>query len=419
MTRRRLLALVGVGGVAYGAKLLFHIPGAPRLDELQLGAEGAALQRRVWEGLDPRWVLDTHVHLVGLGAGGTGCRVHPGATSLSSPVRYVRTRFYKGAAGISDDAQADQLYVARLVDLLEHHQGRALLLAFDEHYSPAGEAIPDRTEFYTPNDYVLRIASEHPQRFVPCGSIHPYRKDALDELERIAERGVIAIKWLPNAMGMDPASAVCQPFYERMAALGLVLISHAGEEQAVHAEEAQELGNPLRLRRPLDAGVRVVVAHCASLGQSQDLDAAPDASGARPHVSAYQLFRRLASDPRYQGRVFGDVSAMTQFNRSGAPLAETLRAAELHAALVNGSDYPLPAIDPLIRTRALVSAGYISAEERRGLNQLFAYNPLAFDFALKRCLRAPSPAGAHDPAGGSFPAAVFEAGRLFPRFRPA
>lgn len=418
LTRRRLLALAGLGGVAYGAKVLFVVPSAPRLDALELGAEGAALQAQVWEGIDPRWVLDTHVHLIGLGRGESGCYVHPGATSLRSPVRYVRTRFYKGAAGISDDASADQLFVQRLVDLMDHHRGRALLLAFDKHYSPQGVALDERTEFYTPNDYVLRIAGEHPERFVPCASIHPYRADALDELERVAEAGVIAVKWLPNAMGMDPLSAACQPFFERMAALGLVLISHAGEEQAVHAEEAQELGNPLRLRRPLDAGVRVVVAHCASLGKSQDLDAAPDASGAHPRVSSYELFRRLAADERYRGRVLGDVSAMTQFNRCGAPLAETLRDAALHPSLVNGSDYPLPAIDALIRTRGLVSAGYLTPAERRGINQLFAYNPLAFDFALKRCLRAPSAAGQHDPAGLRWPASVFESGRLFPRFRP-
>ena len=52
----------------------------------------------------------------------------------------------------------------------------------------------------------------------------------------------------------------------------LPLISHAGLERAVLGREAHDFGNPLRLRRALDAGVRVVVAHCASLGEDRDLD---------------------------------------------------------------------------------------------------------------------------------------------------
>lgn len=355
------------------------------------------------------------MHLIGLGVGGTGCRVHPGMTSLSSPTRYLKTRIYKGAAGIHDDSRADALYVERLVDLCRHHRGRALLLAFDQHYSEEGKVLDDSTEFYTPNDYVLKISAEYPELFVPCASIHPYRADALDELSRVAERGVVAVKWLPNAMGMDPLAERCQAFYERMAELKLVLISHAGEEQAVHAEEAQELGNPLRLRRALDAGVRVVVAHCASLGKNRDLDAPQDTSGKQPLRSAYRLFRRLAEEPRAKGLLYGDVSAMTQYNRSGAPLLETLRDPELHPRLLNGSDYPLPGIDPLIRTGLLVRQGYISAEERKGLNALFDYSPLAFDFALKRCLRAPTPEGAYDPQGTQLPKSVFETIRAFPK----
>ncbi|MBL4846003.1 MAG: amidohydrolase family protein [Planctomycetes bacterium] len=414
-TRRRVLGLAVLGGLAFGAKNLFWIPAPPRLESLTLGAAGEKVLATAWEGVDPSWVLDTHVHLIGLGAGGTGCILHKDATSLTSPYRYVQTRFYKGAAGIYDDARADALYVERLVDLCTHHRGRALLLAFDKHYSEKGEPVVEHTEFYTPNDYLFRIVAEHPELFVPCASVHPYRPDALEELAKVAEQGAVGIKWLPNAMGMDPLAERCQAFFERMAELKLVLVSHAGEEQAVEAEEAQELGNPLRLRRALDAGVTVVVAHCASLGKSDDLDAPKDTSGHHPRRSAYRLFRRMLTEPRAKGLLFGDVSAMTQFNRSGAPLAETLRDAELHGSLVNGSDYPLPGIDPLIRTGLLVRQGYLTEEERAGINQLFVYNPLAFDFAAKRLLRAPTAEGAYDPEGKRLPARVFEAARAFPR----
>jgi hypothetical protein len=94
-------------------------------------------------------------------------------------------------------------------------------------------------------------------------------------------------------------------------------------------------------------------------------------------------------DRRYEGLVFGDISAMTQFNRAGRPLSTVIEREDLHARLVNGSDYPLPAINVLIRTKPLVRAGYIDAEEAASLKEIYGFNPLLFDYVLKRCLRLP------------------------------
>jgi hypothetical protein len=73
---------------------------------------------------------------------------------------------------------------------------------------------------------------------------------------------------------------------------------------------------------------------------------------------------------------------------------------DLHERLVNGSDYPLPAVNLLIRTRPLVKQGYIHADEADSLKEIYDYNPLLFDFALKRTLKLPG-------TGRRFPAAVF------------
>ncbi len=80
---------------------------------------------------------------------------------------------------------------------------------------------------------------------------------------------------------------------------------------------------------------------------------------------------------------------MTQYNRAGSPLRTILEREDLHERLVNGSDYPLPAINFLIRTSALEKAGYITTEERGCLNEIYDYNPLLFDFVLKRSLKLP------------------------------
>src|SRR4029453_15298576 len=149
-----------------------------------------------------------------------------------------------------------------------------------------------------------------------------------------------------------------------MKALDLILLSHGGEEKAVEAEEDQKLGNPLLLRRPLDHGVKVIVAHCAGLGTNEDLD-----SKDRKVVDNFDLFLRLMDEKRYEGLVFGELSAMTQFNRAGKPLRTMLAREGLHERRGTASDYPLPAVNLLIRTRPLVKQGYISGDEAESLKE--------------------------------------------------
>ena len=106
-------------------------------------------------------------------------------------------------------------------------------------------------------------------------------------------------------------------------------------------------------------------------------------------VFNFDLFMRLMNDKRYEGLVFGELSAMTQFNRIGKPLTTVLEREDLHERIVNGSDYPLPAVNVVIRTKPLVKAGYIDDDERRSLNEIYDYNPMLFDFVLKRTIKLP------------------------------
>ena len=80
---------------------------------------------------------------------------------------------------------------------------------------------------------------------------------------------------------------------------------------------------------------------------------------------------------------------MTLFTRIVKPLHTVLERADLHGRLVNGSDYPLPAVNILIRTRPLVKEGYLTSAEGDSLKEIYDYNPLLFDFVLKRTLRHP------------------------------
>jgi hypothetical protein len=370
--------------------LLHTVGGAftHRPEELKerLSARASDLVKRSFDGVDPARLVDYHTHVAGTGAGGTGNFVNPKMLTWKRPSQRLKFKVYLSAAGVREERRADAEFAARLVRLVANMEGhgRHRLLAFDKNYRRDGSVNLAKTEFYVPNDYVFALAERHPNLFEPVASVNPYRADAIAELERCAARGARCVKWLPNAMGIDPSDERCDPFYRTMSRLGLVLLSHGGDEKAVEAEEDQRLGNPLLLRRALDHGVKTIVAYCAGLGESEDAD-----DPARRRVPNFRLFLRLMEERRYDGLVFGDISAMTQSNRLGEPLSTVLARPDLHPRLVNGSDYPLPAVNALIRTRPLARAGYLDEDERRPLREIYGFNPLLFDFVLKRRLRLP------------------------------
>src|SRR5262249_46429150 len=203
------------------------------------------------------------------------------------------------------------------------------------------------------------------------------------ELDRCAARGAKLVKWVPNSMGIDPADPRCDPFYERMRSLGMALLSHAGEENALVAVES-DLGNPLRLRRALDRGVRVIVAHCGTLGESEDLD-----DPAHRKTASFDLFLRLMDDPRYRGLAYGDLSAVGFRNRHPRVLRARLERTDLPARLVDGTDWPLPAIRILTSTRRLERAGLLTKAERKALEEVSDCDPRLFDLVLKRTVHGP------------------------------
>ena len=362
----------------------------------KLSMKASDLVKRAFDDIDSSRLVDHHVHIAGLGVGGTNTFVNPKMLTWRHPVHRLKLKVYMSSAGVADEEKADPQAVARLVSLVANikDHGKHRLLAFDKHYRRDGSVNLEKTEFYVPNEYVFELAERHPDLFVPNISVNPYRPDAIAELEKWARRGARVVKWLPNAMGIDPSDPRCDEFYDKMKELDLILLSHGGEEKAVEAEEDQKLGNPLLLRRALDRGVKVIVAHCAGLGSNEDLD-----SKDRKVVDNFDLFLRLMDEKRYEGLVFGELSAMTQFNRS-RNLRTMLAREDLHERLVNGSDYPLPAVNLLIRTRPLVKQGYINTDEADSLKEIYNYNPLLFDFVLKRTLKLPG-------TSKGFPASVF------------
>lgn len=340
------------------------------------------LVQRCFEGIDASQLWDVHTHLLGTGDSGSGCSVHKSTSQWWHPVEVLRRKAILNAACVPGDAlSVDRAYVERLQALAADFPAGArwLLFAFDHAHDDTGRIAPQATTFHVPDAHARRIAAQTPRRFAWVASIHPYAADALERLELAIAGGALAVKWLPSAMNIDLRSPRCRAFYDRLATTRVPLIVHCGEEKAVPGAGRDELGNPLHVRVPLAAGVRVIMAHCASLGQALDVD-----RRSAPAVPAFDLFARLMDEPAHGDRLLGDVSAVFQINRRPELQRTLLRRADWHSRLLHGSDYPLPGVMPLTRVQRLAQYGLLDTAAVPVLEAVREHNPLLFDFMLKR-----------------------------------
>ena len=378
--RRRFLRLAAAGLAAYAvpASALFKLTN-PCLDPS--ATPGSALESLAWQGVDPENWWDAHTHIVGSGDGGSGITLSQDMDSpFLHPIQTLQHWAYANAACTGARQGQDAAFVSRLLALMNSMPkgAKAMLYAFDKAHGANGDPDHANTAFFVPNAYAKSLAKLHPERFEWVASIHPYRRDCVRVLEQAAADGARAVKWLPPAMGIDPGSPACDRFYKAAAQLNIPIISHGGEEKAVHGANQPLFGNPLRLRRALDAGVKVVIAHCASLGK--DIDD----SGNK--VQSFDIFAKLMAENQWQGRLFGDISAIVLRNRDPGILKTLLSESAWHGRLLNGSDYPLTGAPALISPRKLAEAGLLAADSVPPLLALQDYHPFRFDFVLKRSL---------------------------------
>jgi uncharacterized protein len=343
------------------------------------------LVQRCFEGIDSTQLWDVHTHLLGTGDSGSGCMVHESASQWWHPMEVVRKKAILNAACVPGDAPSvDRAYVQRLQTLAADFApgARWLLFAFEHAHDDAGRVAPGNTTFHVPDAYARTIAAQTPERFAWVASIHPYARNAVARLDRAITQGALAVKWLPSAMNIDLRSPRCQAFYDKLAAARLPLIVHCGEEKAVPGAGRDELGNPLHVRVPLQAGVRVIMAHCASLGHAADTD-----RRSAPAVAAFDLFARLMDERAHKDLLLGDVSAVFQVNRSAASQRMLLERSDWHPRLLHGSDYPLPGVIPLTLPERMVQHGLLDAAHVPTLKAVREHNPLLFDFMLKRLVK--------------------------------
>lgn len=253
----------------------------------------------------------------------------------------------------------DEVYVGRIVEMLQTSSlDQALLLAQDEVFNEDGSKRQFGS-FHVPNEYLFSICEKHPE-FLPAVSIHPARRDALEELDHCLERGARALKLLPNCLNVNCSLPQYDTFWEKMAAAGLPLLAHTGGEMTV------PVANPIYqdpefLRRPLEIGVQVIAAHAASRSALLDRD----------------YFDHLVTMMAEFPHLYADTSALNTPFRSAA--FRKIVKCGLQERFIHGSDYPVPVGAWYIRGRGLIDGKTRATAAKIG-------NLLERDFFLKQAI---------------------------------
>jgi predicted TIM-barrel fold metal-dependent hydrolase len=269
----------------------------------------------------------------------------------------------KAQAGILKSSRqlgVDQAYEERLIGLIDSSSLDAvLLLAMDYPYDPSGNCLKEKAKFYVPNDHVLGLAKKYSQ-IIPACSIHPARKDAVEELERCAEKGAKVLKLLPNCHHVDCSDIQYQPFWEKLAKLGLPFLAHTGGEFSVPVLNAK-FADPRILQLPLECGVKVIAAHGAGKSGIWDPDYTAD------------LLKMMEEFPN----LFTDNSALASPNRWRTIPA--LLDPKIQSRVIHGSDFPIPSggFGPWVG-KLLSNSEYIKSRKIK--------NPLERDVFIKQAV---------------------------------
>jgi hypothetical protein len=386
-----------------------------------------------FEGTEGRIMIDYHVHFFGNGR--PECYSYiPELQRLrdNSPPRTNFRRFihhqkplyqpfvegvYLDTIGVRRRSTMDEDYMRRLVELVAWHGSPAhanapgqsphrtefLLYAMDGMYGHDGRLHED-TFNYVANDYIILLAKHLNEKIrasrgftnntlVPVGSINPLRRtedgsglemrdrpDWMAQVKLLAANNVRHIKWRPPSMGLDP-TVVADEFFEELASHKIGILTHTGDSMGILLPaRLNSYAGPRKMRRAVELGVAVTMLHIGRAGTNS--------------VTKQSYAEEFLDELRHHS---GHANRLLQGEISAVPYSDTDHLLNpifeddppLRGHMVNGSDYP--AVTPWFTVKKtlkkLVTAKLISEDERVLLKEIFQFNPLLFDFVLKRTLQ--------------------------------
>jgi len=287
------------------------------------------------EDLEQLTIIDWHVHVAGLGHGGSGNFVNEAIRNN------YRFKFFLKWMNVTEkdlETHGDQIVVKRLNEKIEQSKyiDRAIILALDGVIdAETNQLDKTKTQFYVDNDFVAGEVRKYPNLLFGA-SINPSRENSIELLEKVHRQGAVLIKWIPSIMHFDPADEKFEPFYRKMTELNMPLLTHTGMEKSF-PNTNDSLADPRRLELALKSGVTVIAAHIATTGESEGQD----------------NFERIMPMFKEFPNLYADISSLTQINKLGY-LAKALKQPGLKERMIYGTDWPLqyfPLVSPWYHIR--------------------------------------------------------------------
>jgi mannonate dehydratase len=318
-------------------------------------------------------IIDVHVHMAGVGDQTYGTeRCH-----LSREFREsLQFKLLLAQHGLSDSELTDTKMQKIVIDEVKAAKkvDKVVLLAMDKVYDrshnplPDDDSLPEKTQFYTPNECVAKLAQENPDKVLFGASVHPDRPNALDDLQTVKAWGAKLVKWLPSSQNIDPLRHEYRDFYRKLKELNLPLLCHLGAEHTIPMP-IERLGSDrwkdgawryAAQNRPdvivpaLQEGATVIAAHCATPVWFDDPDYTTD-------------FIRLMYTAMDNGwNLYADISALALPRLLCPKRYEAAKRVAnekgIHSRLVLGSDFPI-----WVDSAAPDLVGGLSKEELLGL----------------------------------------------------
>ena len=233
----------------------------------------------------------------------------------------------------------------RLVNAAQEIDG-VVLLALDAVYDPeTGELNEHKTDLWVSNAFLHRKVMElnerlrnepdpgkRGKRFFFGASINPNRKDGEAELDYVlTQTTAVLIKWIPSVQHISVMDEGHREFYRALAYHNMPLLCHVGPEYAFpEGIRKRGLDNIRYLTKPLEQGVTVIAAHCAT--------------SVFPPVEKNQIKELYAMMKDVNGdatvQLWADTSALSLSTR--IPLIPEILETFPPQWLVHGSDFPIP-----------------------------------------------------------------------------
>lgn len=260
-----------------------------------------------------RMIYDIHAHVI-FNPGDQNSNYLCSRDSMSYGLRLLNNKIQE----LSKDNTPENMLVKWIDD---SKIDRVVLLALDAAYYPCGNLDKQNTLMVINNEYIAKL-SLRSSKIMFGASVHPYRKDAISEIARLAKMGACLMKWIPSAQNIEPDNKACFEFYEALAEYKMPLLTHIGVEHAL-PKFNHLLNDPRKLKPALERGVTVIGAHC----------------GTRMFLyekSYFKCWERMALD--YE-KFYGDISTFT-LPLHYLPLRAIMKNSKLLAKILYASDFP-------------------------------------------------------------------------------